>query len=941
MIKVQNNQTGDVETLESDKDLPSLVQTGSVSIPEQDYEFESPEGDKYKVGAQGFLDAVNQGWKYRDQEIIKHDELEKKYGDSTAKALLYGGLRGLSLGTSDAILAKTGAVDREELDAVKDFNPIASTTGEIGASILPALLSSGTTIPGSAGVAASSISKKMLPFLLNEGAEYVGKKAAQNITSEVAKTAVKLGVAGAVEGGVMGLSNAVSEAALGDAEFNAESLMSNVGTGALIGGGIGATFGAGIEYAKKAVKGGTGLIKRQLIETSGLPAAEKKALLAHEAQKDEFSNVIKSVFEDKEFKEVAARNGWPTTPGMETNLKVYQNLENSLAEGASAVAVNVQKKIDDVYEAADTAITKTLGEAKDISPRFAGDEIKASISRDVDSRIQPARDFLKRTQEEFGNAPVSPLIVKRLSNRLESSQSFRIGKGSPVVKEIVDTLPTIETFSDLEYFRKKVGGKLNAAARAGDKDAEMILNDVYATTKRAQRDSIIKYSLEIGPKRGATLAKKVVREWDNAYKTYAQVHKDYGPVADMLGLKIKNADFFLDNLADEASETIGKRLLDLNDYASMEKLYQKQPEIYDAARKVHLAKMAKDIISHESGEISPFKFATKIRKLTDDQRKILFGFDGQANKRIDDLVKYIEKLPKKFNKSDTANAQFFQKILSPVYQGTEYARYLLYKGGENAVKKHILENVPVYRVIESAANKQKNKISSSIGGFFKAAEFGVTIGSIKALSDKEMEKAKDSYKAVQEDPESFIRKYTENNSQLMNAAPQTGNALQQRIVAGVQFLQTKVPYKDQEYIGEKIQPSRSELLKFNDYLEAVERPEVIYDQLKQGYLNPATLETLRTVYPKTYESIQAEVLAKMPKTLTRAQKIQLQPLLGSKVTPAMDPRNLMFLQNKTQQSAQANSQANAQISHTPVSVAKNMKVSGRSQTGLDKVLNRT
>lgn len=935
MIQVQNNQTGDVETLDTDKDLPSLVQSGAVSIPDKDYEFETPEGDKYQVGAQGFLDAVKQGWKYRDQDVLKHEELQNKYGDSTAKALLYGGLRGATLGISDAILTKTGAVDPEELSAVKEFNPIASNVGEIGATIAPMLLSGGSS------TAAGAISKKYLPSLLNETAEYVGKRAAANITSNVAKTAVELGASGAIEGAAMGLSQTISEASLGDAEFNAESLLQNVGTGALIGGGLGATFGAGIEYAKKAVKGGTDLIKKQIIEHSDLPAAEKKALLLEQESKSEFSRVANSVFEDKEFKELAAKNGWPTTPGMETNLKPFQTLEQSIAEGASAPAVAIQKKVDDVYSTIDKEITKTIGEAKDISPRFAGDEIKRAINTDIDSRIQPARDFLKRVHEEMGNAPVSDIIKTRLTNRLMDTQAFRIGKGSPVVKEIVETLPTIQTLDDLEYFRKKVGSKLSAARRAGDQDAANILGDVYSTTKRAQRDSIGKIALTVGPKKGQKLAKEVLRAYDDAYKTYSKVFDDYKPIADMLGLKITNADFFLDNLSEEASETIGKRLLDLNDFESMQKLYKKQPEIYDAARKVHLANLARQVTDATTGDISPVRFAKKIRNLTSDQRSILFGFDGKANARVDELLKYIEKAPKKLNKSDTATAQFFQKILSPVYQGTEYARYLLYKGGENALKKHMIDNVPVYKVIETTANKQKNKIASSINGFFKASELGVTIGALKMLSDKDMDKARESYETVQTDPQAFIEKYTQNNKQLMGAAPNTANALQQRIIAGVQFLQSKVPHKDQDYIGEKIEPSRTELMKFNDYLEAVEKPQVVYEQLKQGYLNPSTLETLRTVYPKTYESIQAEIIAKMPKHLTRAQKIQLQPILGSRVTPAMDYKNLMFLQNKTQQSAQANQQANAQISHVPVSAAKNMKVSGRSQTGLDKVLNRT
>lgn len=937
MIQVKNNQSGEIENLESDKDLPSLVKSGAVSIPNKEYEFLSPEGKKFAIRPEGFLDAVNMGWQYRDSELIKEEKLKSQYGDSTAKALLYGGLRGASLGISDAILGKTGLVDQEELRNVQKYNEEASVIGELGGTIGPILLSGGAAAPGAVG----SIAKKFLPSLLERGAAQIGKKAAVNVTSNVAKKTVEFGVAGAIEGAALGVGQTISEASLGNAEFNAESLLTNAGTGALIGGGLGASIGAGVEYARKALKGGTRQIEKTLINRSDLSAVEKKAAIADLNAKHELSDITKTVFDDAEFKEVAARNNWPTTPGMETRSKLFQNLESSIAEGASGPSMKVQSKIDNVYDTIDSEITKAAGKGDDISPLVAGDEIKASITRDVDSRIQPARDFLNRMQKEFGQADVSGLIMKRLENRMMDTQAFRIGKGSPIVKEIVETIPTIKTFDDLEYFRKKVGAKLSAAKRAGDQDAVNILSDTYGTIKRGQRDAIGKLALQIGPVRGVKLAKEVLRGYDDAYKAYAKVYGDYKPIAERLGLKISSPDFFLDNLAEEASEVLGKKLIDLNDFRTMETIYKKFPDIYETSRKVQLSRMIKAVTDSSTGDVSPVRFAKKVRDLTKEQRLMLFGFDGKANSRIDDLLKYIEKAPKKLNTSNTATSQFFGKILSPVYQATEYARYLLYRGGENAIKKHFIDKVPVYQAIETSANRQKTKISSSIGAFFKASSLGVTAVTLEALSDKDSLRARKSYEIAQSNPEKLLEQYTKNNQQLIDAAPETANALQQRIVAGVQFLQSKVPYRDKEYLGESPEPSRAELMKFNDYLEAVEKPQIIYAQLKEGYLNPNTLETLRTVYPSTYASIQAEIIAKLPERLTRAQKIQLQPILGSKVTPSMDYKNLMKLQGKTKDSQEANQEANFQMNKVTQGAGKNLNMSGRTQTGLAKTLNRT
>lgn len=934
MIQVKNNQTGDIESLESDIDLPSLVQSGKVSIPNKDYEFESPEGEKFKIGPQGFLDAVKMGWKYRDQNLIKEEKLEQQYGDSTAKALLYGGLRGVSLGLSDAILTKTGMVEEEELSNVKRFNPGASMAGEVVSTVAPVLLSGGTSL-------AASGARKLLPALLNEGAEYVGKKAAMNVTSQVAKKAIELGTAGAIEGAVLGVGQTISEASLGDAEFNAEALLSNAGTGLFLGAGIGATLGAGIEYAKKAVKGGTRQFEKILINSSDMSEAEKKAALHEMTSKHEISDITRTVFEDAEFKALAQKNGWPTTPGMETKLKIYQTLETSIGEGASAPAAAIQKNIDNVYDTIDNEMVKVLGKSDNISPLVAGDEIKRAVTVDVDSRLAPHRDFLGRLHEEMGNAPFNEIIQKRAINRLSKSPSYRLA-GHPRAKYAIDLLTDSKNLNDLEFARKEVGKILGSIRKTGqDIELESFMADAYGTIKRAKKDAVIKNALELGPKRGLKLAKQVVKAMDESDKAYNAIYKDYAPVAERLGIKLNGAEFFLDNLAEETSEKIGQKLIDINDYRFMQDLYKKQPEIYDMARKVQLSKMAKSITDSATGEISPGRFAKKVRQLEKEQREILFGFDGKANARIDELLRYIEKAPKKLNKSDTATVQFFQKILSPVYQASEWARYLLYKGGETAIKKHFTEKLPVFAAVEQAANKQKNKISSSISGFFKASGIGITAASLETFDDKDIEKARKSYELVQSDPEALINKYITHNKQLLDAAPETGNALQQRIIAGVQFLQSKTPHREQDYLGEKPMPSRSELIKFNDFVEAVEKPQIIYEQLKQGYLNPNTLETLRVVYPRTYASIQAEVIAKLPKTISRQQKIQLQPLLGSKVTPAMDYKNLMKLQGKTQNSQMANQQVNQQINHVSATAAKNINASDRSQTGLDKTLNRT
>lgn len=249
----------------------------------------------------------------------------------------------------------------------------------------------------------------------------------------------------------------------------------------------------------------------------------------------------------------------------------------------------------------------------------------------------------------------------------------------------------------------------------------------------------------------------------------------------------------------------------------------------------------------------------------------------------------------------------------------------------------------VLRKIEQKINSSGSNLRISVNNFFSKTREGVrsVILSSEDPSPESYARSKKELERFQIDPESIIDDFITNNQTLLEHAPNTAAAAQARVVAGVNFLQSKFPQAQGNYLNLDYEPSRSEVMMFNNYVEAISRPKIIFDQLKEGYVNPHTLEAIKTVYPKIFSNIQEELLTKMPKNLTRYQRIQLQPILGSRITPAMDYQNLMRLQNKTQNSAQAEAQAQAEMNRVPVSAARNIKASERTQTGLDKALFRT
>lgn len=166
---------------------------------------------------------------------VSQDELnlieEQKKFDAPVTAAVLGAARGLSFGLSDAAGSALGYED--ELNKYEEYNPTASTVGEVAGTIGGAFLG-----PGS---------------LVAKGAQLASRGAGKAL----ARTAV----AGALEGAAYGGAQSISDISRGKTENMAENIVSNVGLGALTGGvfNVGAAgVGKGLGVGKKLIKEGFG-----------------------------------------------------------------------------------------------------------------------------------------------------------------------------------------------------------------------------------------------------------------------------------------------------------------------------------------------------------------------------------------------------------------------------------------------------------------------------------------------------------------------------------------------------------------------------------------------------------------------------------------------------------------------------------------------------------
>lgn len=199
-------------------DMTAAYKSGAWSPHEGEDVPVSYDGKIRLAPADKLQNAVEHGAEIVHPDILHKAVLEKRYGEhGTLGATVAGGLRGLSLGTLDPIaLAAADAVGgeaakaglQERLGYYKREHPVASTVGEIGGMIAPALLTGGASaeVEG-AGLAArgvagadEAVDAARAVGALGEGAEAAqaskaaGYVAGQPSVTQVASTAERYGL---------------------------------------------------------------------------------------------------------------------------------------------------------------------------------------------------------------------------------------------------------------------------------------------------------------------------------------------------------------------------------------------------------------------------------------------------------------------------------------------------------------------------------------------------------------------------------------------------------------------------------------------------------------------------------------------------------------------------------------------------------------------------
>lgn len=235
---IKNNTVVDVGIDE----VPSMVASGHYALPKNaSLPILNQEGELGEIASQEYMQALQSGYAPATTADIQKSIDVDLYGDSPLQTGLERAASAATFGATDFIASKLEPEYAKRMQMREELNPGAAITGEIVGVVGPALLTGGTSLAAKAVSAPARAAMNLGASASKAVAKALPKNGlAGKVVSEMIPRAAGLGV----EGALYGAGNYISDASLGNADWSAESLISNVGMSGLLGGGIGAGLGA-------------------------------------------------------------------------------------------------------------------------------------------------------------------------------------------------------------------------------------------------------------------------------------------------------------------------------------------------------------------------------------------------------------------------------------------------------------------------------------------------------------------------------------------------------------------------------------------------------------------------------------------------------------------------------------------------------------------------
>lgn len=825
-------------------------------------------------------------------------DLQEAHGTplEQAKAGVEALERGLSFGLSDVartqldpyVLPESLQSKAEDIRAREVANPITSAAGNM----LGGAASIGALGPITGGIAA--------PIEASLTAKGVAPLAAR--------------VAGfGLEGGAFGAGNAVSDAALGDPNLNAQKVLAHIGMGAAIGSGLG-VLSKGIEAVPALL--------RSAPENAPPPVAA--------AAPDAVPPIVEAAdrgIKPTSLDEIKAQNDQALKYGGETvELPQKAALTDALSRLDMEPSVNpLQVNSLENQEARDLYNT---------ARELPGEDGKALRTLEARQKNYLVKTTDKTVADIAPDAEVTSDATKG-GNQAIKYLSENYQKEKAALEPILDTLDQADVGHNVDHLPGVVRSFTDAVpgvARMFDTESGAIKIKPYSTawgidesTYRAVKQAVnaleenpdkfrdlmnirdgLSQHVDIlsqgqGPEQIRALkaammdyVQKAVQESTpdinvrDVFRRWAINEQERAVIEKVFGASVGSKEFGA--ISKIKPETILDRIFSNTANVKAAKAML-TPEQFNHLLANHLAEQR--ALATTDNVFSSHKFGSWLKR-NQDVLNEAFRENPATLQKIQDLNTVARILPdaKSINPSGTAKT-----LLGSLNAHSAYE--LLKNVGEHVLEaikqKQLVEQVNAelagkadqaakLKSIEGMLEKIGSRIKTAAKEISNPAKAAAAAGVID-ISNKTYDDHIKRIKQLSGDPTAMLDHASSSTQALYGSAPNISQGIQTAMMNAVQFLDSKIPKKpDQFYLSRPWEPSQAQKLQFARYFEAVNDPVSVLDQVKSGTLTNDAMEALSAVHPDLLNEFRSQVLEHLKpekaKDLPYSTKLAISKLIG-------------------------------------------------------------
>lgn len=833
---------------------------------------------------------------------------------------------------------------------------LIGATGGLAAPIEAAALGVDT-----AAIASEAAAKAVAQGATEAVANSIGQQAAKTAITAASKSAGALGSIGAsalgtgVEGAAFGAGNAVSDYALGDPHLNAQKVISDIGMGALLGGALGA--------GGKALENSGILGKRVAdIASRANDSAETSEALSSKLGSTDSSisggagstadsinpdrtDYLKGLNTEKanigEIKAAAGRlPGVQVTEGMASDNRWVQQAEDALTHGAPTYsAVRRQKIFGKNLDAINSTLHGVLDTGDQygggaMTARQLGESLQGSLTAKIGDESAPIEAMYDALKPHMASIDVPTQDLNSLSKEIlalpEAKTSFGEGK---LAKQVAGDILNLNSVEDLKNYKSALSRSISPTASPGEKHMLGVLADklsgleegsIEAAASSPELPSEVQEQM-----RGLIEQRKAA---DAAYKPFRQ---DLNTLVEQLGKKNAGGkqtaiNFIKNDLDPEAlaNKLFDKKYSKFNDFFA-----EKFPE--EAALLKQYQKQQLKAAASKSGEFSPKVFFNKVNGLEPEIRAGIFSTDELQ--KIKDASTIYNAIPKNFNPSGTAGALDFKSYFNPSSAISGAAMLLSGHpiGAAAALSGHALANARDFGIegfikimsllpdgvrgnpfevgaeaadkfnkmsaIQKLSQNVDNQIQGASKSIFgvKDAVRGAALSGATLGADKGYDTIVKDVKNLADNPSGIVDHLAAQTGDLHNALPNVTQGLHNTMMAGLSFLNSKIPGNNSSQLpyAHTYAPSQLEKQKFMQYYSAVNDPVGVLKDVKDGTLTNHQMEALQAVHPHLLKQMQTQIAGDLKgtedKEIPYSRRIALAKFLNTPLGPSMHPQAIM------------------------------------------------